>query len=449
MALSQSTADATKATVPGADVKSILLPLNQVSGSFTLTEKLTLLAQYRFEHRPFELNPVGEFFSVADIIGPGAEFAFGIRNPFDPATLARFNVTDGDSLADILSTISQASGNPGASDGLGDLLTGPVGDAVLDNLPDVMLPLDALGNPLNVPTGLNPERTADTLPRDSGQYGIGLRYALNFTTQVGFFHLNYHNNTPSPVFTFGDALLIPANTDPTAGPIVPVDVTTATLGLQVPVSYSVRYFDDIKVYATSFSSVLFGANIGGELLFKDGVDVLVDVDSGIAGPVPTPVRADNYQLLLNAIYLLNPRFFWDSFVFVGEIGFSHVNNVDNAISQEGPNEGEGFNELTFDKNAAAFAGLAIIDTLAIIPGWDQRITISAQGQVYNRAAVAGSFGSLLGEDDYRLGVLVEYTRLQKLTLGIAYNGFIGGADFLDRPLQDRDTVSLIAKYNFF
>ena len=176
---------------------------------------------------------------------------------------------------------------------------------------------------------------------------------------------------------------------------------------------------------------------------------MVDSDEGIAGPVPTPTRAKSYQLLLNAIYLLNPLLFWDSFIIVGEVGYIHVTDIDPVPSQSGPNEGMPNSDLTFDADSAAFAMLGIIDTLGVFPGWDQRITLSAQGQVYNRAAVAGAFGSLLGEDDYRLGVLLEYTRLQKLTLGISYNGFIGGADFLQRPLQDRDTVSLIAKYNFF
>jgi hypothetical protein len=62
--------------------------------------------------------------------------------------------------------------------------------------------------------------------------------------------------------------------------------------------------------------------------------------------------------------------------------------------------------------------------------------------------VAGAFGSLAGQNDYRLGIGMEFTRLNTLTLGIRYNGYLGAGDFNDRPLQDRDTLAFNAKYRF-
>ncbi|MDX1497874.1 MAG: DUF1302 family protein, partial [Salinisphaeraceae bacterium] len=107
LALSQATADATRATVPGAEVKSILLPTNQLSFRFTLNEKITLLGQYQFEFKPFELNPVGEFYSPTDVVGPGREFAYGIRNPFDPSVLASFDITAPNTLAEVVMTVDE------------------------------------------------------------------------------------------------------------------------------------------------------------------------------------------------------------------------------------------------------------------------------------------------------------------------------------------------------
>ena len=50
--------------MPGADVKSILLPVNQVSMRFALDNEWTFLGQYKLEFKEVELNPVGEL-SVA------------------------------------------------------------------------------------------------------------------------------------------------------------------------------------------------------------------------------------------------------------------------------------------------------------------------------------------------------------------------------------------------
>ncbi|MGH8444427.1 MAG: DUF1302 domain-containing protein, partial [Solimonas sp.] len=70
----QGPADATKANVPGVEVKNILLPVNQVFTQIRLTDDLSLGAYYHFEYKPTELEPVGAYFSTTDVIGPGAQF---------------------------------------------------------------------------------------------------------------------------------------------------------------------------------------------------------------------------------------------------------------------------------------------------------------------------------------------------------------------------------------
>ncbi len=81
VALAQAPSDATKANVPGADVKSILLPVDQVSMQLSLTNRLTLLGQYKLEFKATELDPVGTYFSTSDVVGPGAQFVLGFKSP--------------------------------------------------------------------------------------------------------------------------------------------------------------------------------------------------------------------------------------------------------------------------------------------------------------------------------------------------------------------------------
>jgi hypothetical protein len=70
----QGPVDATKANVPGTEIKDILLPEMQVSANLGLTRQWSLLGYYQFRHHPYELSPVGDYFSTTDVVGPGAEF---------------------------------------------------------------------------------------------------------------------------------------------------------------------------------------------------------------------------------------------------------------------------------------------------------------------------------------------------------------------------------------
>lgn len=72
----QSPADATKANVPGVEVKDILLPVGQVFAQWQLSPSFGLSAYYQYEYKPTELDPVGSYFSYADMIGPGSEFLY-------------------------------------------------------------------------------------------------------------------------------------------------------------------------------------------------------------------------------------------------------------------------------------------------------------------------------------------------------------------------------------
>ncbi len=427
VALAQAPADATKATVPGADVKSILLPVNQVSFQLAATDKLTILGQYKLEFKEIELNPVGEFFSPADVVGPGAEFIYGIRNPLHADNLSQFNFSNNDSI-ETLNLIGQLSfgTDPG------------VPPIIPEGLPATQLPTSGAAFP-GAGRGIDVYREDDIRPSDSGQWGFGLRYALNSITTVGAYHLRYHATTPAPVQNYGYGVLAESQ-----APGQP-DITTEYFDLLVPVTYNIRYFDGVHLSAFSASTVLFGTNFGMELIYRDGADVLVDVHAAILGDVPTPTRATTWQALISWLYVLGPGPFWDSIVWVGETAFIHIDKI-----QPQPNtDGEMFDTLTFDRDTAGVQFLAYIDNRNVLSGWDMRVPVSVAGVITGHSALAGGLGSLMGESDYRFGIGVEMTRLNKLTLGMLYNSYLGGtAHFSERPYQDRDTLALTVKYSF-
>ena len=361
IALAQAPADATKATVPGADVKSILLPVNQVSMQLALNDRLTLLGQYKLEFKPTELNPVGEFFSVADVVGPGAEFTYGIKNPLYLQNLSDINLLSAD-LAEYVDLIGGLLLPNLPLSPVTDVLSNILNTLVDPLLPPLSLPDLSLIQPPGTPRYINVQRAPDVLPSDHGQYGVGVKYQVTPDTSLGLYHLRYHNTTPAPIQNYGSTLLLPLG---------PIPIGTALLGLEVPVTYNVHYFDGIHMSAMSFSTALFGANVGGEFIYRDGVDVLVDVDGGLLGPVPTPVRAKVGQIDINALYVIGPRWFWDSLTVVGDVGYNWV-----ADSDEGCGPYSCSDKLTYSKEAAAYQFLFIFDRKNIINGWDLQVPIT-------------------------------------------------------------------------
>src|SRR3546814_5614759 len=159
-----------------------------------------------------------------------------------------------------------------------DLLTGLNGV-----LPDVPVPVGQLSQP-GTPRYINVQRGPDKRPSWGGQYGVGLKYQATAVTNIGVYWLRYHSTTPAPIQNYGYAPLV-GGVDG-----VPTVASTQLLNLKVPVTYNIHYFDGIHLAGLSFSTTLFGVNVAGEALYRDGADVLVDVDGGLLGPVPTPVR---------------------------------------------------------------------------------------------------------------------------------------------------------------
>lgn len=423
IALAQGPADGAAANVPGADVKGILLPVNQISLQAAYGD-FTLLGQYKLAFKPTEVNPVGEYFSIADPLGPGAEFAYGIRNPFFLDNLSGANLLSDDLITSI-NTVAAVLGLPPAPGGI------PPG------LPGVNLPRTGIAF-LNAPEYVNPQYAGKAHTSNFGQYGIGLKYQLTEETELGIYRLRYHNTVPTPEFTYGFSVLAPG--DGTTPPI-----TTEVLNLRTPVTYQAKNRAGINLSAVSFSSTFLGANIAGELIYREGIDVLVDVDGGLLGPLPTATAAKMLQVDLNAIYLIPPRYFWDSITLVADVGFIHVDEV---TPVSGPDPAVTSTQLTYSRDASAYTVVAITAINNVFSGWDMQVPLAVQGVISGHSSLLGGFGSLGGNGDMRVSLGANITRLQRLSFGVAYNAYLGSGDYTDRPLADRDFVSFNMKYGF-
>jgi hypothetical protein len=427
IASTQGPADATKAFVPGSEIKDILLPVNQVAMQLSLSSDLTLLGQYKLAFKPTEIFPVGDYFSPADAVGPGATFVYGSINPL------YLNGCQG-LVSSALNTLL-----PGTNTLLGGL--GINADSLCNQ--------NGIGASL---FGSSPYilamRGPDINPSPYGQWGTGLRYQATSSTNLGLFYLRYHDTNPAVVLNVGYAPFTSSLLN-----ILPLPLSTGAIAQYVPTSYNVKYYDGIHLIGSSFSTVLGPFNVAGELNYRDGLDMPVTATiSGVVSPVYTRGRLG--QALVSALYSVNPGLLVDDLTAVGEAGYIHVYGVERVASSPGINvHGKG-DQLFYDKDSYGFQLLFLSSNHNVFSGWDLKNQLTYGEITQGNPSMAGAFGPLYGEGDRRLSLGTKLVYLSNLELGLGYNFFfgdtqktIGTSALKANPYADRDYATFNIKYN--
>ncbi|AXQ31009.1 DUF1302 family protein [Solimonas sp. K1W22B-7] len=396
IASAQGPADGTKSNSPGVETKDLLLPSSQVSFQLGMTQQATLRGYYKLEFAETEVTPQGDYFATSDIIGPGARFLYGGRNPLFPL--------------------------------FGRLIPGTPEQLIVTRGPDIK-------------------------PGSDGQWGLALNYQVTEVTEIGAYYLRYHENIPTVRLNVGALTLVPPVVNPSpqliaaATPIfaalgIPAaavpgvltqGITTATLGRPAPVTYQAEYFDDVGLYGADLSTTIGDVQVSAEYSYRDGASTMVNAS------VPTFTRADMSQVLVSGLYIINPTAFWDALTLTGEAGYVRVHDVEPVA---------GSTDLARSREAYGYSTLASADYRDVLPAVDLTLKASFSHMLRGNSPMAGAFGSLTGEHDRRAGLGVTATYLQRYQLGLNYAWFLGTPDPVERPLADRDYVSLAIKLGF-
>ncbi|NKF22010.1 DUF1302 domain-containing protein [Solimonas marina] len=421
IASAQSQADATKAFVPGTEIKDILLPTNQIAINYGVNYDLTLLGYYKFDFRENEIFPEGDYFSPSDAVGPGSRFVYGSANPL--------------------------YGGPGSCQGLLTNLSvagvpTPVTPAIENLVCDVVLA--PLGQLSNAPPYIYTYRGKDITPSKWGQWGVGVKYQVTPTTNIGLYHLRYDDANPSVKYNVGYAPF---------GYIGNTAVTTQIINQLVPTSYNVKYYSGIQMTSLAYSTTLLGLNVAGEINYRDGAPTPIETEiSGHLSPVYT--RSKSTQALLSAIYAGNPRMFFNDLAIVTEVGYLHMNSVDRVDSSPGIIVVDGGKKLFYNRNAYGGNVLVIPTKHNFAPGWDLSTPMTF-AYLKGNPAIAGSFGALYGDGDMRASLGVSMTYLENTQFAFGYNWFFGDAGktikdstLAANPYVDRDYATFNIKYNF-
>ncbi|MGH8388015.1 MAG: DUF1302 domain-containing protein [Pseudomonas sp.] len=363
----QNPSDAVKASQPGVEVKEVLLPVGQFSGSFRLNPQLTFGAYVQYEWKGTELPPVGSYLASSDVVGPGREFIY-------------------------------ANGQKIAYRGTDE-------------------------------------------PRDSGQWGVQVRYRPVPAVELSLFHINYHDKNPATA-------LVGYNPLPVGGG----RLALASNG------YRIKYFEDIKLTGVSATTKLGDVQVGGEWSYRDGVPVMVNTGLGAV-----PAKGKGQQMQLSAMRILGDRPWASQTTLTAEVIRTQVDSVESTSAA--PNL-QGLNLLpsvarlvapsddyTFStqsgwktKSSSAYTVGASFSYPGVAQGWDLEVPFSFSNVFSGATPMGGSIAGVAG--DRRLSAGTTFKYLGNLELGLRYIAYLGEPDPIKRPFADRDYATFSAKYTF-
>jgi hypothetical protein len=259
---------------PGAEVKEGLIPVNMFYIAQSLTDSLSMEAFYQLSWEKTVIDNCGTFFSPSDTAADGCD---------DRLVVAGADVAPGQST------------NTGAP-----------------------------GNPMYIPRASNRDA------RDSGQYGLALRWfaeELN-NTEFGLYALNYHSRSPSGSFQ------ITQNGSPTTA------------------SYFLEYPEDIRLYGLSMQTTLGATSVAGEISYRPNMPIGInstDMTLGSLGVAVSPVFTSGHaelalggdikgyvrkpftQAQVTATHFFDRVLGASRLTLVGEVGYNHVSGISNDL----------------------------------------------------------------------------------------------------------------------
>lgn len=268
--------------------------------------------------------------------------------------------------------------------------------------------------------GLIAQYRGDNEPDDQGQYGIKATFRPNYNWEISLFHINYHDKNPA-------------------------GVTLANLMTGAP-TYTVDYFDNIKLTGASVSTRVGDVQVSSEVSHRDGAPVNVMTSQG---PKATP--GEGYQAQVSAIYTLGNRPWARGTTLTGEVVRVWATGVD---PYKDPTTGKMVSDYTYNnamgyqtKSSTAYTVQVNLSYPGVFSGWDLSVPINWSQVVDGNTPLKGAIGG--GQGDRRLSVGYTLKYLGNFQIDTTYTAYMGDADPREgRTLTDRDLLSLALTYSF-
>ncbi len=283
-------------------------------------------------------------------------------------------------------------------------------------------------------------------PNNNKQFGFAVRQTVGEGTELGAFIVNYTDKYPMfwAANNYGETL-------PTSAPGYDRD------------TYSINYFDNIRLYGLSLNTVIGGVQVGAEYAYRANAplvpvcgakdiarahckDASYYAFNGLTWPTNStdaqilantgafswPRRAEIHTANLGGTYIFQPNAFWDTATLVGELGTWYVGGFEDDDLQ--------FAHLgAFTKTGYGMSAQFMPEYKNVFEGVDLTIPF------FVNYGIDGSFSTFnYNEHNLWWSVGAEFTYLEHWKFSGYYSDFSGPNNLW----VDRDNVSLNVKYTF-
>jgi hypothetical protein len=409
--------DLRKIHIPGVQLKEVFIPAPMLSFTSGLGNGFSTEAYYQFKWNSFNFDPSGTYWSSADFIGKG-----GKRGAYIPSSL----------LAAFALPPLGGDWNP-------------------------KLPLSAGRDlaTLSAYPGIVPVK--NTEPKDSGQYGINLRFKpADGDTEFAGYYIHYHDKIPFVGFRQN-----------AAAACLPCTATGGPGGNIAGYTAIVQYGEDKELFGLSMNTKLGDWAVGAELSYRPRDSVAIDptvplpsaafvtnskykynlaqqaIDNGGDATVKGYTNEEKYQAHVTGFYLL-PQSITSVFgaaegSFLGEVAVTHYPGLD--LSGGTPYL---LNNYTLpDKTSWGYV-LEVGLTYANIfnSGWTMSPLIDFYHDVKGTSPTALPF--VEGRKALALNLNFDYHNEWKGNIG--YSTFWGGGNM--NMIRDRDVLSMSVSRTF-
>ncbi|MEH6578507.1 MAG: DUF1302 domain-containing protein [Amphritea sp.] len=259
---------------------------------------------------------------------------------------------------------------------------------------------------------------------DEGQWGVALRYVaeeLN-STEFGLYYLRYNDFTPA------------------------IQLLPPLLGPQL----TQEYFEDIDLIGLSFGTVIGDTNVSGEISYRDGQPVQLDIPGAFYFS-----EAETVQAQVSAIHIFGASAIADNLTFFGELGYNRVLDIDADATgaAAGVNVDDIDGALDNDRGAAGMVARLKAEYFSVTPGLDLAVTATYRNDFNGVSSVPFTYT----EGREELGLNVDFTYLNTHGFGASYVAFLTDPEDIiddDGKLElghltaDRDYASIYYKYSF-
>lgn len=407
---------------PGAEIKEGLIPVNMLYVSQGISDRLSMEAFYQLDWQQTVLDNCGTFFG-SDVVQKGCDTNYHVGNP----------------------------------------AIGPLQPVAA-----------AFGQGFEVtPEGVVLPRGRDREAKDSGQFGLALRW-LGDASEYGAYFMNYHSRTPN-VSTqsagLGTAAVLPGIIG-TANGLAPGSggglAQSVMLGNG---QYYLEYPEDIRLYGLSMSTTLpTGTAFSGEISYRPNAPVQIntaDVTRAMLNPIApgtSPIAstfgADNRGYNRKEITQIQATFthFFDQVLgagrvtVVGEVGYTHVGGLESTSSlrygrdsiygtPDAPDQLAAYGTDGFvTANSWGYRLRALADYSNVFAGVNLTPNVSFSHDVNGYGP-----NGLFNEGAKAVSVGVDAVYQNTYTASLSYTDFFGG-DY--NTLVDRDFLALSVGVNF-